>query len=285
MKSVVFHVGAHKTGTSLLQKYMRDNVRSLKARHVYYLARSEMNDLVGWGGNLADDPTRLRRRIQRVLLNPWYRTLVTSHENTLGKPVVAGAHGLYPDTKSVADLLADTLRGWRVRILFYIRPQEEFLESYYLQLIHQGRHFTFQEWLEGVDLDAVSWWPAVEALRDAFGEERVAVVGFDTIREGQNAFIRDFLRRVHPALDGEVEYRPVRNPSVGDKGLRLALEANKHLKGGAERAAMRKFLQRQFSNRKYPRPVLLTEPEKAHLRERYSTEYQKLTGSLAGLPA
>ena len=65
--TVVFHIGAHKTGTSLLQKYMRDNVRLLRRHRIYYLSRGAMNDYVGWGGNLLRDPGPLDRKLRQEI--------------------------------------------------------------------------------------------------------------------------------------------------------------------------------------------------------------------------
>ena len=45
-KTVVFHVGAHKTGTSLLQKFMRDNNTTLRRNRIYYLSRSAFGEKI-----------------------------------------------------------------------------------------------------------------------------------------------------------------------------------------------------------------------------------------------
>lgn len=283
---VVYHVGAHKTASSLLQKFMRDNVELLRRHGVYYLGRSEMNDCVGWGKKLLTHPEILQARVAEGLSDDRYRLLVTSHENTLGPPFKEDAAHLYPRGPELAAQLAATLERWPARAFLYIRPQDEFIESYYLQRIHQGHRLSFAEWLEQLDLDALSWRPAADALATHFGPDRVQVVDFRTIHRGQNEFIADFFRRIDPALDFEPSYRPVRNPSISDKGLKIALAANGHLRTDWERKAMRKFLQKYFSNRAYPRPVLLTDEQKQQIRSTYAAEYEELTGQplVAGAP-
>lgn len=283
-QQVVYHVGAHKTASSLLQKFMRDNRDVLRRRRIYYLSRSELNDLVGWGKKLLTRPEALEGRIAEVLANPWYRTVVISHENTLGPPFKEGAGHLYPRGPELAEQLARALQRWPSRAFLYIRPQDEFIESYYLQRIHQGHRQSFAEWLEQIDLEAVSWRPVADALVEHFGAERVQVVDFGLIRQGQNAFIADFLRRVDPANRIEPDYRPVRNASISDKGLKIALAANKHLRNDWERKAMRTFLQKHFSNRRYPRPVLFSEEQKLRVRTTYAREYEELTGGLLVAP-
>lgn len=276
---IVYHLGAHKTASSLLQKFMRDNTALLRDHRIVYLGRSEMNDCVGWGKRLLKRPEILGDRIAELLAPPEYDVLVTSHENTLGPPLKEGAAHLYPRGPEIVEQLARVLRRWPARAFLYIRPQDEFVESYYLQRIHQGGQLSFTDWLDEVDLEAISWRPVVDSLVAQFGPARVEVVDFGLIREGQNAFIADFLRRVDPSLDITPDYRPVRNPSISGKGLKIALAANKHLRSDWERKAMRKFLQRHFSNRTYPRPTLLSPAQRRQIRERYAPEYEELTGA------
>ena len=275
-KTVAFHVGAHKTGTSVVQSYLRDNARRLRRHRLVYLHRSAMNGFVGWGDKLVEDPALLARRIEQVLRIPWFNIVVASHENTLGRPFVGDAPGLYPRAPEIIPALHRVLQPYRAKVFFSIRPQVEFVESYYLQLIHQGGHQPFQDWLATIDLDALSWQPTVRALTDAFGPEQVEILDFRQVQRDQQAYLRDFFRRIDPRLSVNVDLPAVRNPSISDKGLRLALAANPHLTSHAERRLMRVFLQDNFSNVDYPRPVLLTDEQRAHLEGRYGAEYQAL---------
>jgi hypothetical protein len=283
-KMVVFHVGAHKTGTSLLQKYMRDNVQLLRRHRIYYVSRSAMNDYVGWGEKLLRDPEQLGRKIRHMLLIPWFKTVIASHENTLGRPLRKGGAHLYPRAGEMIEVLGHLLRHQRCKIFFSIRPQAEFLESYYLQSIHEGRHQSFEAWLGRIDLEAISWRPVVDKLRDTFGSEQVEIVDFRTIKQGQQAYIRQFFTRINPRYTFETEYSSMRNPSISDKGLRMALAANPHLTSGEERKLMRKFLQKHFSNVRYPRPELFSDEQKQWLNERYGPEYEQLVGGHVALP-
>lgn len=278
-KEVVYHLGAHKTASSLLQKFMRDNPEVLRGHRIAYLGRGEMNECVGWGKRLLKRPEILGDRLAELAADDGCDRVVTSHENTLGPPLKPGAPHLYPRGPKIVEQLARVLEPWRARAFLYIRPQDEFLESYYLQQIHQGDHMSFSEWLEDIDLAALSWHPVVAALRAQFGPDRVEVVDFGLIREGQNRFIADFLQRIDPTIEFTPNYRPIRNPSISGKGLRIALVANRHLRTDWERKAMRTFLQRHFSNQDYPRPILLSDEQKAQLRRRYAAEYEELTGT------
>lgn len=279
-KTVAFHVGAHKTATSLLQKYMRDNRELLRKHGIYYVSRSAMNRYVGWGDKLVADPEAVADVVRQPLRLPWFRLVVVSHENTLGRPFAEGGAHLYPRAPELIDALARALPLHRTKIVLSVRPQDELLESYYLQSVHEGGHLRFDAWLDRLDLDALSWTPLVDKLYEAF--DRVEVLDFRRIAGGQEAYIREFFDRIDPHRPFDIEYSPRRNPSISEKGLRMALAANPQLRSSTERRVMRRFLQSNFSNVRYPRPDLLTNEQRASLRERYGGEYERIVGGGAG---
>jgi hypothetical protein len=144
--------------------------------------------------------------------------------------------------------------------VYYIRDQADFIESYYLQTIHEGGWKSFDGYLKSLGRHGFSWLPVYESLCVAFGAENVVLKSFEhDISQGQPAFLRSFLQS---AIDenlnhfGDFEYRAARNPSIGDRGLELARGINPLLKTTMERKIFRRFMQENFSNRMYPRPVL-----------------------------
>ncbi len=281
MVRVAVHVGAHKTGTSLIQKYMRDKPEQIDAHGIRTIGRTDTNSLIGWGGEILESPRKLTERIEKEATQPDARYVIISHENTLGRPLKAKSEHLYPDAEPRIEALARILRPWDSRVLFYIRRQSGFLESYYLQLVQQGSTMQqFANWLDEVDLGAVSWRPAVEMLRTAFGPERVRVVGFEEISQGQEMFLKRFFLRIDDRLTLDPSYDARRNFSISEKGLRVALAAAPHLRTPDERKAMRVFLQKNFSNAKYPRPVLFSDAQKEAVALRYDAEYADLLDPL-----
>jgi hypothetical protein len=275
-QTVAFHVGAHKTGTSLIQKFMRSHQLQLLRHRVQYLSRSETDELVGWGAIVRDSPELLATDLRHRFRRPWVSTVIASHENTVGRPFVRRAAHLYPRAASRIDALARVLEPYEAKIVLSIRPQAGFLESYYLQTVHQGSHLPFRRWLKGVDLDALSWQPLVDQLVSAFGADRVEILDFERLKLGQESYLRDFFGLIDPALQLDTSYAPVRNASISEKGLRIALAANRHLDTDPERKAMRVFLQERFSNLDYPRPVLLTDAQRESVGRLYDGEYEQL---------
>lgn len=276
-KLVALHIGAHKTGTSVLQRYLRENEDLMASRRVKYLRRAHLSEMCGWGDRLAADPEPLRARLTTFGWDPRFRVLIGSYENLVGRPFTrAGKGRLYPNAEKNIAALANARTRTPTKLLLSIRPPADFVESYYLQTVHQGGHETFAEWLRLVDLEALSWRPIVDAMHAHFGPENVEVVDFRRIRDGQELFLQHMLARIDQRLDTPVSYSEPKNRSVSARGLEMALAANPHLKTSEERGALRTFLQTHFSNLDGPRPVLFTEEQKAALWERYRDDYEDL---------
>lgn len=271
---VVLHVGAHKTGSSLVQKFLRDNRKALSGNGIHYIPRSDMNTLIGWGKALHDAPELLRGRLEDVTSGR-HAVALGSHENTLGRPFVKGTPGLYPDGPRNAKALGQILDGFDYSVVVYIRPQADFVESYYLQSLHEGGTQTFAEWTqETIDVDSLSWRPLIDALKESLGPDRVVVKDFSEIQHGQEEFLRRFFAAVDVDPRISLDYAPVRNPSISEKGMQMALAVNPLVSGTRHRKALRVFLQKHFSNRRYPRPVLFSDDERRQLSQLYDEEYQ-----------
>jgi hypothetical protein len=276
----VYHVGAHKTGTSLLQQYLSTNRPMLRERRILYIGRAVADQIARAREDpeVADEAKANLRRFRRR--TDAYDRFLASYENALGPPFSKARkdRGLYPRSAARMAAMAKTLRMFRPKILLTVRPPAEFVESYYLQSVHQGGYLEFGEWLDrDVDLEQLSWRPIVDNIVSAFGADAVEVVDFRMIRTiGADGYLRELLHRMMPGTPLEIGTPTVSNASISDKGLRLALAGNPYLRDKDEQIAMRRFLQTRFSNLTYPRPVLLSDEQKRWLHDRYSKDYDEL---------
>lgn len=275
----VIHVGAHKTGTSLVQKYFRDNPALNGALGLAIIGRGDANRLVGWGRHLHERPELLRSRLeQEAAKRP--AVVFMSHENTLGRPFVPDRPGLYPDASRSAEALAKICDGFDTYVVLYARPVPDFLESYYLQTIHEGAWHSFPEWY-GSLTGTHTWTPVVEALEGAFGADRVILGDFHEIAAGQNEFLRWFMTRAGIPQPPDIDYAPVRNASISARGLEIAIGINRHLRSAKERQATRKFLQQYFSNRNDERARPIPEDMRRAITDQTAAEYEALAARAA----
>ena len=277
-KYVVAHLGAHKTATSLVQKYFLNKQKYYATKGLNFISRSEISPFISWGDKVSEEPKALRQVIQTALEVENTDRVFFSNENALGRPFTK-ALGLYPSHDSIIPAFAKALDGIDTRIVYTIRPQHEFLESYYLQRIHQGDSISFAKFIETIDLSQLHWSPIVETLKREFGADRVSIMDFGVIRKGQATFLTEFIRRhISKSMDLDLDYDAVNNPSISSRGLEIALRINPLLEPN-ERGIVRRFLQKNFSNQTEPRPALLNDEQRAKLVQMYQTEYASLIES------
>ena len=273
---VIVCAGAHKTASSLIQhhfKWRRDHYAN---NGLASLNRNEVQACVGKNG-LVEDPKKLTKTINDRLEETGCDNLFYCFEDSFGKPF-SQKSALYGNVTKGAPALGDALSGFDTRIVYMVRPQWEFLESFYLQKVHEGYFQTFNQFIEGIDLDNISWLPLIDKLRSEFGEKKVDIIDFRDIRKGQEKYIESL---VHTSISNEIPLADVdptiHNASISDRGLHIALRINPLLKPGwSEVGEVRKFLQKNFSNRDEPRPNLLSLDLKESLIDRYQEEYEGL---------
>ncbi len=274
--SVIAHLGAHKTATSLLQKYFKEKKRYYSKRDLHCITRAEVSDYISWGNVVTENPQSLNGYLRSCASRSGASRLFFSNENALGKPF-RQASGLYPQNKKIIPGFVKAFEGFDVRIVYSIRPQWDFLTSYYLQKIHQGEYLSFDEFIQTLNLERLSWKPIIENLVEGFGREAVSVLDFCTISEGQTKFIEAFVRdNFTPPIRPDLSYDQVHNASISARGLEIALRVNPLLKPG-ESGKVRRFLQQNFSNRTESRPDLMPKELKNQLMDMYAGEYEELT--------
>ncbi len=272
---VVIHVGAHKTGTSLIQRYFSDDPQRTLALGIGLITRDDAsNQLVGWGDKLHERPEALRSRLEdEIAKRP--SVVFMSLENTLGRPFLPDKPGLYPDATRGAEGLAKACDGLDTHVVYYVRPIADFLESYYLQTIQQGAWHSFQDWY-GTLSGPHHWMPAVQALEHAFGADRVIMGDFAEITAGQNQFLSQFMTRSALPQPPTVDYPAIRNRSLSARGLEIALAINPHLSSASERRETRLFLQKYFSNQLEDRARPMPEDLRRSITDQTAAELEAL---------
>lgn len=277
MARVVANIGAHKTASSLIQHHFKWSREHYEKNGLALLLRDEAGQCIGRGGRLISDPELLRDAIQDRLDATGNDIAFFSYEDTLGKPFESNA-GLYAGKSDAISALHAAMRGFDARILYLIRPQWEFVESYYLQKVNEGYFLTFHQFMDSIEIGNLSWRPLVETLRKEFGDDNVRIGDFRTIRNGQQEFMEALVKE---NLSSDLKLAPVdvkvHNASLSDRGLQIALRINPLLKPGWEEVGkVRKFLQNNFSNRTEPRPNLIGIDLRDRLVDLYGKEYEEL---------
>ena len=278
MKKKLFaHLGAHKTATSLVQRYFMSKSKHYEREGVKFLTREQVSSYISWGDKIIQDGEKFSNFLHQESENTKAPNLMFSNENSLGRPLKNKA-GLYPNHRPILKSLKDITKDFDTKIVFSIRRQADFLQSYYLQRIHQGDFLTFSQFIDEIDLGNISWRPLIECLHETFGKDNVIILDFDYIKMGQNEYLKHFLNvTVGPEIKFNEEFDKIVNPSISDRGLHMALRINPLLrKNTGETGLVRKFLQAHFSNQTETRPLLLSEELKSKIGTIYDREYEDL---------
>lgn len=280
---IVCHLGAHKTATSLIQKYFKATQTDYKKRGLLFYTRGEISPFIRWGEPIVSEGEELRKYIDQGFANRGIKIIGFSNENALGRPIIPNRDMLYPNHRKYMEALKSALDGYPIKFAYYIRPQHEYIQSYYLQMVHQGKYMTFQQYLSDIDIGKISWRPLLDSAREVFGAENVYLGDFAAIRNGQNTFLKSFMDTLMPGMaEKKIDYQFRHNSSVSDRGLHMALRINPLLEKPRERRLVRRFLQENFSNATGPRPVLMTHELTNELKQRYDEENAALLAE--GLP-
>ena len=144
---LVLHIGSHKTGSTAIQRSLADATDSLLARGILYpragrrgVGHAQLaNELVNTNGPLMAIPSHLGLLEEIRTSRPG--TLLLSAEGLTGGGSARPAEWVR--------CLCETLQPQDLRIVGYVRPQWEFIESFYADRARVGMVWVpFAEWLE-----------------------------------------------------------------------------------------------------------------------------------------
>ncbi len=149
-------------------------------------------------------------------------TILISSEGLLGGRPTRG-EGLYPDAVQFLSSVRSVFAERRLRVILYVRRQDRFLESCYVQDIHEGKSMaTFEDYLrDDVGEGDLSWLHYADRIASVVGADNLSVREFESIRHGFQPFALDFLQHViNPKGLAIPEVNA--NPSLTSEGLELA---------------------------------------------------------------
>lgn len=215
---IVLHIGTHKTGSTSIQHFLRDNEDLLASVGATYppgmvldVSHSELPLLAvrpdrTWPARIRFPETRqagwlaaARGHLRDQIAGSPLGTLVYSHEDL--------SYLRFDDELSV---LHEILEGLPVRVVVFLRAAADFLRSYGAQLQATGfetsdvptsfAYVASDSWL-------VDYVELVAAYRRQFGEANVEVIDYDAVLRADGSAIPAFTdvlqipRQSLPALD------------------------------------------------------------------------------------
>ena len=216
-KNLFLHIGWPKTGTTALQGHCHHNPQILSAQGLAYYAT--------WGDSAGSVPRAIRKAEDMA---PHRARLLDWAEGQQAPNVLISSEGF---AETGPDALAAFLAPeyWRsITVIAYLRPQDEYLEGWYKQIVKWGGRTPLEVYLDprnpiwqqaDYDHQLTRWEAWCAALPHA--RLQTAIFERDAL-EGGNIGTDFFARLGLPALGGQIAGSNV-SPSKALIGLYLKL--------------------------------------------------------------
>ncbi|MEO1192647.1 MAG: hypothetical protein AAFY02_12870 [Pseudomonadota bacterium] len=205
---VLLHCGAPKTASTSLQDYFYHHEALLEQHGVLFLRRhltrgdyDPLHKILLRARRVKGKDEAIREARQHLRgydRDPAVQSLLLSNESLLGEPFIAGKADFYPLARAGADALKRVFDGYDVQVRFLVRSYERYLPSYYVQYIRRGGCLTFQAFIDAINLESLSWLRPADALRAAFGPERVRILDYDDLVQAPDATLARLLEGFVP---------------------------------------------------------------------------------------
>ncbi|MDG1461952.1 MAG: hypothetical protein P8R04_00150 [Gammaproteobacteria bacterium] len=211
MRRLYIHIGYNKTGTTALQNF-------LKLNRVKFIERGFLYPTYG----TADISAHHR------FAAPFCRTTPAHFdeghdpsyviENVMDELKASGASTMIISTEMIvfyADCFPDKIKQLleqfdEVKLIAYLRRQDDYIHSYYNSAIRNGRCATgFNEFVSGINLDYFDNLIAWETL---FGEGNIIVRPYESENFSVNSIYSDFLSLLGQSLDSDLQI-PTERPN------------------------------------------------------------------------
>ena len=199
------HIGTHKTGTTSIEAFLKTNRTALADQGIGLLTfprdarralREHAEGQEAAATNLANTLEHLITKQSRACANQ-PNTYILSWEGFCGN-----ASKGYSDAHLMANALnvASKYCNLNPYIILYIRPQEEFISSYYSQTVKDGKTKSIQEFLHDLPSASFNWLRLTETFERQFGTDQVVVERYcRELFPGKNEILKDFC--AHLSID------------------------------------------------------------------------------------
>lgn len=182
---LVLHAGTHKTGTTAIQRVLKEHRRRLSKQGLVY---PDARPFLGGSSEAHHRFAHALTGIDPAATAAAGRFIAHVHSRTgpdrvallSSEAVYRNVHGAkrwrtvepeqyWARRRRYLEDLAETLDGFDVRILLFLRRPDDFAESFYKESVSKGRREPFEDFLSST-MVLFEYDAQVEALRSAFSD-------------------------------------------------------------------------------------------------------------------
>jgi hypothetical protein len=278
-RTLYLHIGTRKTGSTTLQFYLNHFKQKLKRENIYYLSGSdkivtddriirkfkEVNP-----GYVAES----REKFERILskYNESNISFVSSAEEFSGDPFTS-----YKNGDLVAEMLYRVTRDFDldIKIIIYLRRQDDFFESLYTHSIYLGKSHSFNEFLNSFDEHSFQWLNIIEAFSERFGKNNISVKRFHrNYLPDKNSLVQGFGEIINSQILRNFNDTKPRNTSYSRDMLEMMRVANREF--GLDGKKIRKLFRASDNRKSFEKFSFFTPDERLKFYSNYLESNNKI---------
>jgi hypothetical protein len=280
-KTLWIHIGAHKTGSSSLQRILAAERESLMAYSIWH--ESSAFDLAEHLANRSPLPSgeldRLRAEFRERIENRPEDVIIFSGEYFFGHPDVC-----YRNIHAVASDLKAITERYPIRLVACVRRQDEFIQSWYHQRVKMGACETFEDYKHTVGIEGLEWDRLLAVYEEFFGASNLRVLVMEQLKATGGNLLETYFGGFGHPFDIRVRPFPRYNQSYSEKALKLALQCYPHL-DLPDRKRLRNALSQAFPRQRGEKFTQFTEDERRTVIESYRASNLRFFGKYLGSTA
>lgn len=284
---IVYHLGVHKTGTTLLQRNMERNAQALRDQGVYCvnaewpdaikklrrrMRRLQNPDLSAPQHELAET---LNRRMLRRAEAAGATTLLLSEENFIGNPIHFEQQWrkepakFYPAAADCVRALTFGFPDSDITVILYTRALEGLLKGHYSEALRALEAVEdFDGFLDRTDIASFRFDDLLARMKAVLPGAAFEVKPFEAIRAGAEAFVTDFFAGIGVDASGFEVIADKVNPGITAWQADQLVALARRLKAGEAIPRLARKLRRIYEDASAPDdPIALPERHRGAIRK------------------
>lgn len=232
-KTLFLHIGTQKTGTTTIQSILSKNKEKLLSEGIGYLGRfaklaREIRVIEEYDEKLVN---QLQEEINTeidAIKNRDLHTFVISNEKFSGDKMIS-----HRNAGAIAHFLKEVFDPFNfdIKIIVFLRRQDQYIESTYVQKVYSGSTDSFQEFLDHFNEMDFHWDEFLDLYANVFGVENMFVRGFDKkYLPHEDSLIQTFGTIIGSTFLQDYSGKVVRNEGFSRNALEIMRIANKDFK-------------------------------------------------------
>jgi len=226
---LIVHIGTHKSGSTTIQNFLRENSDYLLDNHG--LKFIDLNDYdFLYKLMTAEAPeNQIIQHLSSLLAEGVEKGIdkyIVSSEAFSGNPDI-----YYSNNEVIVEMLKKSTTLFNsTKIIVFLRRQDEFLQSLYIQKVQQGGSLKPDQFYQPDSANALDWNLFLEPFKNSFGKNNTHAIPYDRLLFSKHSISQPFLEEVGIDTSSEkIIPEKTENVSLSESALKIAMLANPSL--------------------------------------------------------